>query len=237
MAPHLVEEAHEALEAVETGSDTQVAEEAGDILMVVALICRIGQESGRFDLAAAADAVGDKLVRRHPHVFGDAEARSSGDVLRSWEAIKQAERRDARADDSALAGIPASLPALQRAARACGKAVSAGFRWNDVRGAFAKVEEELEELRRELPQEALEAPAGPALGGAQERVGAELGDLLLAAAFFGRYLGLDPERLCRDALRRFEARFRSMEAELGGSFAGLGEDALRAAWERAKAAR
>lgn len=235
MAPCLIEEAHELQEAIETEGDDARAAEAGDVLLNVLLICRIAEQDGRYDLARAATASYEKLVRRHPHVFGDVEAASSGAVLRNWEAIKKAERQGRREDDSAIAGIPKNMPALQRAARTCGKAVSAGFAWNDVRGAFAKIAEELGELTEELPADALETRYKPSLDGAAGRVGEELGDLLLASAFFGQYVGLDPERLCRDAVRRFEERFRSMEAELGGSFDGLDEDALRAAWGRAKA--
>jgi uncharacterized protein YabN with tetrapyrrole methylase and pyrophosphatase domain len=156
-------------------------------------------------------------------------------VLVNWEAIKKAERQDKDQDDSALAGVPRALPALQRARRVCDKAVTAGFRWQSVAGAYAKLTEELGELDEVLPKSALEAEFQPKLGSKErERVEHELGDVLLAAAFLGEYLGLDPERLCRDAVRRFERRFRSMERELGGNVAGPSFDELIAAWEQAK---
>ena len=224
MAPHLVEEAHEALEAIERASDADSAEELGDILMVVALICRIAQESSRFDLARAADAVSDKLVRRHPHVFGDVDASSAEQVLANWEAIKRAERSEKNVDSSAIAGVPVSLPALQRASRLCGKAVTAGFKWSSVQGARDKLAEELGELEEALdttPQQ-------------NARIEHELGDVLLAAAFLATYLKLDPERLCRDAVRRFERRFRAMESSLDEPMSDLPLDALLAAWNEAK---
>lgn len=236
MAPSLIEEAHELVEAIEQGSAEECAEEAGDVLMNVLLISRIAMEAGRYDLARAADLCSEKLVRRHPHVFGEVEVEDSEGVLVSWEAIKKAERAEKEADTSALAGLPVALPALQRAARACGKAVSAGFHWQDVGGALAKVREELAELEAELPAEALAAERKPELAPeVRERVEAELGDLLLAGAFLGKYLGIDPERATRESLRRFEARFRSMEEELGGDLSGLGLSELMQAWGAAKA--
>ncbi len=222
MAPSLVEEAHEMVEAIETGSDEGTVEEAGDVLMVVLLICRIAEQEGRFDLARAATAVGDKLVRRHPHVFGEANADSPAHVVANWEKIKAAEREEKKDDASALAGVPKAMPALQRANRLAAKAIAAGFRWNDPEGALAKVEEELAELRAAYA------------AGDRERTRAELGDLLIASAFVGNYLDLDAERATRDSLRRFEARFRAMEASLEGRLREAPLEELIAAWREAK---
>jgi len=235
MAPHLVEEAHEAVEAVETGRLDELPVELGDLLMVVALIARIGSEAGQFDLARAAHAVSDKLVHRHPHVFGDGEARTAEQVLANWEAIKKSERKAKDEDASALAGVPAALPALQRAARVCSKAVSAGFRWDDVSGAVAKLDEEHGELAAALRASGLDRDAkAPADAEKRAAVEHELGDVLLAGAFLAQYLGLDPERLCRDAVRRFETRFRSMEAGLARPMAETSLTELTRAWETAK---
>ncbi|MFN0243271.1 MAG: nucleoside triphosphate pyrophosphohydrolase [Planctomycetota bacterium] len=233
MAPHLVEEAFEALEAIETGTDRDVAEEAGDVLMVVTLIARIAQDAGRFDLATAADAVSEKLVRRHPHVFGDLTVDGADEVLRNWEAIKKSERTEKREDDSALAGVPRALPALQRARRLCNKAVSAGFRWEDAAGARAKLGEEARELDDALAGTTDLTALDDATRHAVEH---ELGDVLLAAAFFAEYIGMDPEKLCRDAARRFEERFRAMETELARPLREHSLAELTAAWQRAKAA-
>lgn len=227
MAPSLVEEAFEAVEAIETDTTGEsVVEELGDLLMVIALIARIASEEGRFDLAAIAGAVGDKLVRRHPHVFGDVRVDGADEALRNWEAIKQAERRDKRTDASALAGVPRALPALQRTDRMGAKAIAAGFRWDDASGALAKLEEEVRELR-----EVFDAPEQD-----RARLAEELGDVLVAGALLGTYLELDPEQAAREALRRFERRFRHMEAQLGGSLADIELGRLIEAWEAAKRA-
>ena len=234
MAPHLIEEAHELLEAVECGADADVVEEAGDVLMVVAMICRIAQEAGRFDLGDASRAIAEKLVRRHPHVFGEEEISDAEEVVGRWEEIKRAERAGKNEDASALAGVPKALPALQRAQRTCEKAVAAGFAWEDARGALAKLKEEIGELEAELDgvmgADDLDAER-------EERVIAELGDVLLAGAHLGRYLGVDSEGACRAAVRRFEGRFRRMEESLGeGGVSGRSLPELLAAWEEAKGA-
>lgn len=228
-APSAIEEAHELVEAVEAGDDEAVVEEAGDVLLVVALLARIGEDEARFDVARVADAVADKLVRRHPHVFGGANVEGADGAIASWERIKAEERKaKPRADASRLAGVPATLPALQRIGRIGAKAIAAGFRWPEDSGAFRKLREEVEEL-----DEALEGAGGAP--GRDERVAAELGDVLLAAGLMGAYLGIDPEQAARDALRRFEGRFRAMERELGDDFGAAGIDTLAAAWRRAKA--
>jgi len=236
MARYVLEEAYELVEAIEKEDDEHTAEEVGDLLMVLAMICRIAGETGRFDLERAARGIREKIVRRHPHVFGDVEAADAEEALASWEAVKAEERRAAEVDASALAGLPVAMAALARAGRTCDKAVAAGFRWASPAGAWAKVEEELGELRAALAETDLDAgervELAPEIRG---RVEDELGDLLMAGAFFGRYLGLDPEQLCRAALRRFEARFRDMEARLGGSLDGRALSELMEAWTEAKA--
>jgi len=233
MAPHLIEESYELLEAVESGADSDVVEEAGDVMMVVAMICRIAEEAGRFDLGEASRAIADKLVRRHPHVFGEEKITEAEEVVGRWEAIKKEERAGKEEDASALAGVPKALPALQRAQRTCEKAVAAGFAWEDARGALAKLREEIEELEAEL--EGVTGP-GELEGERRERAVAELGDVLLAGAHLGQYLDVDPESACRAAVRRFEERFRRMEESLGeGGVSGHPLAKLLAAWEEAKA--
>ena len=224
MAPSLIEEAHEMVEAIESKSDAATVEEAGDLLMVVVLICRIAEDEERFDLAQAATAVGDKLIHRHPHVFGGVEVSGAAHVTANWERIKAEERRKKNEDASALAGVPQAMPALQRAHRVGSKAIAAGFRWNDAEGALAKVQEELAEVREAFAS------------GDREALEAELGDLLMAAAFLGNYLELDPERATRGALRRFESRFRSMEDRLGPGAREANLSDWMAAWKAAKAA-
>ncbi len=235
MAEFVIEEGFELVEAIEKGDDQGTVEELGDLLMVLSMICRIAAEEGRFDIGRAAAAVSDKLVRRHPHVFADTEVDGSRQVLANWEAIKKEERKSEVKDSSALAGMPLALPALQRADRSCEKAISAGFRWTSVAGAWAKLEEEFGELRAEVEPLDLESSEPIQLEGAtRERVEEELGDLLLAGAFLATYLELDPEKACRGAVRRFETRFRAMEENLEGEIEGRPIDELIAAWKRAK---
>ncbi|MCA8979912.1 MAG: nucleoside triphosphate pyrophosphohydrolase, partial [Planctomycetes bacterium] len=227
MARYLLEEGHELVEAIEAGDDGEATEEAGDLLMVVFMICRIAEEAGRFDLAAAARAVKEKLVRRHPHVFGDVSVEGADEVLSNWEAIKQREREDKEVDSSALAGLPKGLAALQRAERMCEKAAAAGFRWPTPAGALAKLDEEHGELHEALKGAPLDGSDRPRLEGElRERVEHELGDLLLSAAYLGHYLRIDPEAALRSALRRFEGRFRAMEGDGEGALAEAGIEEL-----------
>lgn len=238
LAPHLIEEAFEVVEAIESGTVEDMAEELGDLLMGIVLIARTAQQAGRFDLAQVATAVSEKLVRRHPHVFAEQDAPDAEAALSNWEAVKREEREAKGVDASALAGVPKAMPGLQRALRTAQKSMASGFRWATVQGALDKLREELGELDQELRASgALELERARLEGPAAERVEAELGDLLIAGAFLGAYVGIDPERATRAALRRFDARFRHMEAGLGGSFEGRPLDELLAAWERAKAAQ
>jgi len=237
MSAYVIEEGHELVEAVERGQDSAVVEETGDLLMVLAMICRIASEEGRFDLKDAAGSVCAKLVRRHPHVFGDQDAADSGEALSRWESVKAEERRAKRDDSSALAGIPVALPALQRARRTCEKAVAAGFRWTSAAGALAKLDEEVGELHEALAPCDLDDPRASAPDGdARARIEAELGDVLLAGAYLGQYLGIDPERACRAALRRFEQRFRRMEGGVDGTLQGRSLAELMESWRAAKRA-
>jgi ATP diphosphatase len=236
LAPTLIEEAHELVEAIEQGNPRAECEEAGDVLLVVALLAQVAAEDGRFDLEAAARAVGDKLIRRHPHVFGEVAVDGTENVIANWEAIKRAERAARKGEDtSALAGVPAALGAVQRAQRLGAKAMAVDFRWADARGALAKVREEVAELEQAFEAAgAAETGAPPPVGPAREHLVAELGDVLLACAQLANYLECDAEAAAREATRRFEARFRAMEAELGGELRGRTLDDLMAAWGRAK---
>jgi MazG family protein len=224
IAPHHIEEAHELAEAIEQGDDGHTVEEAGDLVMGVILLARIAEQGGRWNLADVGNAVSEKLVRRHPHVFGDLEIDGSKAAFDNWEKIKQQERAGKAEDASAVAGVPAALPALHRAKRLGDKAISHGFRWADVGGALSKLREEVDELAHEMER------------GDRERIEAELGDVLLAGAFLGCYLEVDPERATRAALRRFEQRFRAIEADLDRPMKECSLDEMLAAWRRAKEA-
>jgi tetrapyrrole methylase family protein/MazG family protein len=202
LTPYLLEEAHEVIEAIESGDAQHHQEELGDLLFQVVFQARIAREEGKFDFAAVCDGIADKLTRRHPHVFGDVEVSGSREVIRNWERIKAEERKEKGQERSAIGGVPVSLPALVRGERLTEKAAAVGFDWPDAQAVLAKVREEFAEL-----EEAMD-------GGAPERVEAELGDLLFALANLGRWVKVHPEEALRGTLRRFEARFHFIEAQL-----------------------
>jgi len=236
LAPGLIEEAHECVEAVESGDRVEACGELGDVLMLVVLLARVAEDEASFDLAGVAHAAVEKLVRRHPHVFGSQRAEDRPEALESWERAKRAERREKGGSVSALDGVPLAMPALQRTFRVGQKAISAGFRWKGPSGALAKLREELGELEEELEAAGGLADGAGALpeGASRERVEAELGDVLLAAAQLGTYLELDPEQALRASLRRFEARYRLVEEELGEELQGAQLEQIVEAWRRAK---
>lgn len=220
MGPHLLEEAHEAADAVRRSDDAETVEELGDVLMNVLMIAQIAGEEGRFGAADIARAIEDKLVRRHPHVFGDVVAEDADTVLANWEAIKRREKDGE--PRGTLDGVPVSLPGLLRAHRIGEKAARVGFDWPDSVGPRAKIDEELAEL-----DEALAA-------GDQENAAAELGDLLFAICNLARHQGIEPESALRGTMDRFTARFRLVEGELGDRLGSAGIDELEASWQRAK---
>ena len=228
MAPCAQEEAAEVADAVAGGGRDAVCEELGDLLMNVLLMSRIAEKGGSFSLADVARRIGEKLVHRHPHVFGDASARTSEQVLSQWDRIKEAEKakgRDPSAPRSLLDDVPERLSALARAQKLGKKAAKAGFDWPDAAGALDKVREELGELEAER--------AGAAR---RERLEAELGDLLFAVVNVARKLDLDADQALREANGRFDRRFRHVESSLGERLRGAPLAEMEAAWQQAKAA-
>lgn len=226
MAPHLVEEAFEAADALARGADAPSQEELGDVLVNVAMISQIASEDGRFHFDAVARAAAAKLVRRHPHVFGDRRAESAEIAYANWEQEKQKEKA-AAADAGArsvLAGVPVALPALLRAFRIGAKAAKAGFDWPDREGPRAKVDEELGELDEAI------ASGDPA------RIGDELGDVLFSLCNLARHLGANPEVALAATTGKFQRRFAAVEREFEYDLAGRSLAELDAAWNRAKAA-
>jgi MazG family protein len=222
MALNLVEEVFEAHEAIANGDDAHVCEELGDTLMNVLLIARIAEQGGRFGLAAVAAGIAEKLVRRHPHVFGERHAGTEAEALASWNAEKDAEQsRKRAARPSALDGVPEGLPALAAALRTGEKAAAVGFDWPDERGALAKLDEELAELRAALDHG---EPAG---------VEEELGDLLFSAVNVARKLKLDPELVLRRATAKFRRRFAAVERALGPALGSASLDEMERAWRSA----
>jgi MazG family protein len=214
----MLEEAYEVLEAIDEQSMPKLREELGDVLLQVLMQSVIADETGQFTLGDVADAVREKLVRRHPHVFGSTVVSGAEEVVRNWEALKTAEY----GRDSALDGVQRSLPALQWAWSLQRRAANVGFDWPDVDGALEKVKEELEELRQAPTVEAREA---------------EFGDLLFSLVNVARKLGMNPEDALRGSTGRFEARFRMMEQAAradGRSLKDLPMEELDRYWEAAK---
>lgn len=227
IAPYTVEESYEVAAAIDAGPDfAALLDELGDLLFQVIYHARMAEEAGRFDFAAVALAITAKMVRRHPHVFGDAPARDAAAQTAAWEAQKAAERATA-GGGGALAGVPTALPALSRAAKLTRRAARVGFDWPDAASVLDKLEEEAAELRAELPA------ADPA------RLKDEVGDLLFVLANLARKLDLDPEECLRSANRKFKRRFTAVERRLaacGLTPADAGLDAMEAEWQAVKAA-
>lgn len=226
LAPHLVEEAHEMADAVARRSAADTCEELGDLLMGVLMIGRVAAEDRGFDTAAIADGITAKLIRRHPHVYGEVEVDGSGQVLRNWEAIKQQEKAEKGEDQSVLAGVPRSLPALLRAYRVGQKASNAGFDWPDLAGPVEKIDEELAEFRETLESDD------------RARQEEELGDLLFAIVNVARKLKIEPELALRGTIERFQSRFAAVEGGLSAAGKRLDEASLEemdALWDQAKA--
>lgn len=231
IAPYTIEEAYEVADAIERGDLADLKDELGDLLLQVVFHAQMAAEDGAFDFDAVAEGIAEKMIRRHPHVFGGVEADAPEAVATNWEAIKAAERA-AKAGDgphSALDGVARGLPALLRAVKLQKRAARVGFDWDELAPVAEKIEEELAELQRELA-----APAPDAL-----RLQDELGDLLFAVVNLARHVKIDPEAALRHTNAKFERRFRALEAEItasSGDLASAGLAAMEAAWQRAKAA-
>ena len=232
IAPYTIEEAYEVADAIAQGDRAQLKEELGDLLLQVVYHARMAEEEDAFVFEDVARAIADKMVRRHPHVFGDATVADAEAQTANWEAQKAAERaRQAEADgvrSSALDGVPIGMPALTRAEKLTRRAARVGFDWPHVDQVFDKMAEEIAELRHEIAETA-----------PRERLEDELGDLLFCMANLARHLKLDPEHALRATNAKFERRFRAVEA----SFAAEGQDIADATletmeerWQRVKKA-
>lgn len=238
LKPFLVEEAYEVLDAMDSGDARKFASELGDLLLQIVFHAEMAKEAGRFDIAGVIRAVHDKMVRRHPHVFGGVKARTSGQVLKNWEQVKAEERaaeseqgNAKRASDSVLSGVPKSLPALLEAYQLTRRAANVGFDWENVSGIFEKLHEESQELRLALDRKA-EGKAG-----AESRVEEEMGDLLFAAVNLARHAGVEPEIALKRASRKFMQRFQWMEQrarEEGRRFAEVPRGEMEELWNQSK---
>ncbi|NJM49985.1 MAG: nucleoside triphosphate pyrophosphohydrolase [Sphingomonadales bacterium] len=219
IAPYTIEEAYEVADAIERLDMDALKDELGDLLLQVVFHSQMAKELGFFDFDDVAFTVGDKMIRRHPHVFGSEVAESPGAVVRNWEAIKAAERQEKQSDNSALAGVALALPALLRAQKIQKRAARTGFDWPDGQGALAKLSEEIAELQ------AAESCA--------ERF-EEMGDLLFAAVNVARHYGVDAEAALKAGTNKFERRFRAMEEKAGDAFEGMTLDEKEAEWQWVK---
>lgn len=223
IAPYTIEEAYEVADAIERADFVELRDELGDLLFQVVFYARMGEEQGHFDFDAIAAGIAEKMIRRHPHVFGTAEERATGKVDGSWEEIKEQER-EAHADDSALAGVARALPALKRAEKLGKRAGRVGFDWPDREGVRAKIHEELDELELAVGTRD------------QNDIDEEFGDLLFAVVNLARHLDVDAENALSGANRKFERRFRDMESEINrdGGFRGMSLETMERYWRAAK---
>ncbi len=231
LKPMLIEEAYEVLDALDSASPPELKEELGDLLFQVVFHAQIASEKGEFQLADIIDRLHDKMVRRHPHVFGDADLRTSEDVLRNWEDIKAAEKgvdssSAPASTKSLLDGIPSKLPALHTAYQMTAKASRVGFDWPRLEDVIAKLQEECSELQEARSRDD------------KERIADEVGDLLFVAVNIARFLGVDPETALRRSNTKFDRRFRQVEAGIKGQGREMKDATLAemdALWDQAKA--
>ncbi len=224
LKPFLIEECYELLDAIDGEDPAHHAEELGDVLLQVVLQCQLRAEEGAFGFDAVAQRLADKLVRRHPHVFGDAQADTPAEVVRNWEAIKSTERGGRR---SLLDGLPRHLPALLKAQKVQARAARVGFDWKQVEDVLAKVDEELAEVRAALA------------AGEAAKVREEVGDLLFAVVNLGRFQAVDTEAALEDTVAKFRRRFAVIEERVhaaGKELTGCSLEELDGHWNAAKAA-
>lgn len=235
IAPYTVEEAYEVVDAIDRNDMPDLRDELGDLLLQVVFHARMAQEQGAFDFADVVAAISDKMTRRHPHVFAGASVEDAPAQSRAWEAHKRAEREAAgEADRSALAGIARGMPEWQRAGKLQQRAARVGFDWPGPEPVIAKLHEEIEEVRVEFDAVA-RAPQDAA---ARERLEDEIGDLLFVCANLARHARVDPGNALRRANRKFERRFRAMEALAlaeGVELSTLPLEAQDRYWDRVKA--
>jgi MazG family protein len=229
IAPYTIEEAYEVADAIARSDLVDLKDELGDLLLQVVFHARMAEEQGAFDFDAVAGAIADKMIHRHPHVFGDAEERSSAGQTVAWEAAKASERAEKaarRGGHSVLDGVALGLPALMRADKLQKRAARVGFDWPEARQVLDKIEEEIGELRAELDR-----------GGPRPAIEEEIGDLLFAVANLARHLAVDPETALRLGNAKFERRFQAVERALaaqGRRPENTSLEDMEALWQRAK---
>ncbi len=226
LIPYVIEEAYEVVDAIHGGDEAAIAEELGDLLLQVVLQAQIASDAQSFDLAVVANGIADKLIRRHPHVFGDVTVQNTDDVHRNWERIKAEEKgmtEDPHRLSPKLAKYNRTLPPLMAATKISVKAAKAGFEWDNIEGVWEKFHEELEEFHQAVAQEP------------KENQQAELGDLLFTLVNLARWHGLDPSEALHGTNQRFIQRFEQVEAALERPLADYSLAELEALWQTAKA--
>ena len=219
IAPYTIEEAYEVADAIERGDFSDLKDELGDLLLQVVFHSQMGKEHGLFNFGDVVNAITNKMIRRHPHVFGDEQADGSAAVTANWETIKAAERVNIANDNSNLSGVAQALPALLRAQKIQKRAARVGFDWPNIEGAIEKLHEEFAELQNaQNTQDQLE----------------EYGDLLFAAVNIARHLNIDAEAALKAGTAKFERRFRSMEVLADGQFSDLTLSEKEQLWQQVK---
>jgi MazG family protein len=258
--PYTLEEAYEVVEAIDNRDWDELVGELGDLLLQVLFYSEMAQEDGKFTINQVLDTLSNKLINRHPHVFGDVVAETSGQVLRNWEAIKAEEKKkrleqgggksakEAGQAESILAGVPTGVPSLMEAHKLSSKAAHVGFDWPNIEGLFDKLKEETDELRAEVKQipPPGPVPVGRGVAGAKgqaapeelrQRMEDEIGDLFFVLVNVARYLSVDPESALRKTNRKFKRRFQFVEQQLREQGKKLEEssiDEMEALWQKSK---
>jgi MazG family protein len=222
---YLLEETYEVLEAIDSKDDQELQSELGDLLLQVMLHSQIAKDRNAFDIDNVVDAINEKMIRRHPHVFGDTSVENSREVKKNWEEIKLKERSKKTGKPSLLEGLPLTMPALGLAQRIGEKAAKVNFDWPDIRGVIAKVREELTELEEELDNTKVIK---------KERLEEELGDVFFSLCQLARHLEISSEDSLRNCCRRFVERFQMMESQIDTPLSKLSIEDLEKAWKKAK---
>jgi MazG family protein len=223
---YVLEEAYELLEAIDTGDPSAVAEELGDLLFLLLLLTHIYEKAGRFSLGQVLDGIAEKMIRRHPHVYGNVHVSRPEEVSANWQVIKAKEAKKKKEDYSCLGHLPRSLPALQRAFRLGERASRVGFDWSRADDVWEKITEEERELREAMS------------GGDRDAMANEIGDLLFSISNLSRHLGINPEEALQGTADRFVNRFCSMERQIGQTGKKLADSSLEemeGAWSAVKA--
>ena len=224
LKPNLIEESYELIDAIEAKDYAKIREELGDVLLQVVCQSQICEEEQQFDLNDVIREVSDKLIRRHPHVFGDVDAKDADQVLKNWDAIKRREKGEDK-PSSILEGVPRHLPALQKAHQVQKRAARAGFDWPELNGVVDKLEEEIEEVKEAIAEQD------------EAKIIEEMGDMLFSAVNLSRFLGHNPEEVLNQNIAKFTRRFQALEDRVhdsGKQFEDLTLDEMESLWQKVK---